>query len=79
LIAEFTNQGFTIATIKEEIDQLTYAYTVLFATLHNRPVPTFEDAWQFDKGFSAAGERVRSDTRAFLDKVEGFLPQFEGQ
>lgn len=78
LVKEFSAQGFTTTTIKSEIDQLTYALTTLHAALSGVEVPTFEQATHLDSGFFAIGERVQSDTKAFLDKVEPFLPQFEG-
>ena len=77
LIQKFRGQGFTIPTIKSEIDELTYAFTILHATLYGTPVPTFEEVMRFESGFVALGERVRSDTKAFLEAVSPYLPTFE--
>jgi hypothetical protein len=77
LIQKFREQGFTLVTIKSEIDELTYAFTILHATLSGMPVPTFEDAMKFESGFVAIGERVRCDTKAFLEAVDPHLPKYE--
>lgn len=78
LIEEFRSQGFTIEKIESEIEQLSYAFTILHAELSGVEVPTFEDAKRFESGFVATGERVRRDTKAFLDAIESHLPKYEG-
>lgn len=78
LIVDFINKGFTIEKIKSEIDKLSYAFTILHAELSGVDVPTFDDAMRFESGFVATGERVRQDTKAFLDAIELHLPKCEG-
>jgi hypothetical protein len=77
LIEKFRKQEFTIEKMKSEIDQLSYAFTILHAELSGVAVPTFEEAMRFENGFAATGERVRKDTRAFLDAIGSHLPKFE--
>ncbi|BFI97313.1 MAG: hypothetical protein RSP_28230 [Rhodanobacter sp.] len=77
LIEEFGRLGLTIDKIKSEIDQLSYAFTVLHAVLSGVEFPTYEDAMRFEPGFVATGERVRQDTKAFLDIIGSHLPKFE--
>ncbi|MHB1588330.1 MAG: hypothetical protein ACYCUL_01835 [Metallibacterium scheffleri] len=77
LIEEFGRQGFTVDRFKSEIDQLTYAFTVFYAVLGGIEFPPFEDAMRFEAGFVATGERVRQDTKAFLDAIDPHLPKFE--
>ena len=77
LIEEFRSQGFTVEKIRSEIDKLSNVFIVLHAVLSGVEVPAFEDAICLEAGFVITGERVRQDTKAFLDAVESHLPKFE--
>lgn len=78
LIIEFANEGFTVERMEEQINKLGFAFTVLHATFCGQTPPRYEEGLPKDAHFVAAGEKVRFDTRSFLDAISHHLPQMVG-
>jgi hypothetical protein len=78
VMTEFANEGFTVERMEEEIGKLGFAFNVLFAVFCGQEPPRFEDGLSQDAYFVTVGEKVRFDTRSFLDAVAQHLPQIVG-
>jgi len=78
VMIEFSKEGFTVERMEEEIGKLGFAFNVLYAVFCGQTPPRFEDSLSQDAHFVVAGEKVRFDTRSFLDAIAQHLPQMVG-